>query len=126
MNSCAAQIKAKQPTTACSPEVASQAQDIARDSNAVAEATKDAAHPAGQDVVYWIAPENGAKTSATPHVFHICQGVSPLNGKTVNHGSVTEAYAENATRITKQIPMEQKQCGFASSNDKAASPPPAG
>ena len=114
MNSCAAQIKAKQPTTACSPEVAAQAQDIARDSTAVAEATKDATHPAGQDVVYWIAPENGAKKAATPHVFHLCQAVSPLNGKTVNHGSVTEAYAENATRITKQIPMEQKQCGFAS------------
>ncbi len=114
MNSCAAQIKAKQPTTACSPEVAAQAQDIARDSSTVAEATKDAAHPAGQDVVYWIAPENGAKKAATPHVFHLCQAVSPLNGKTVNHGSVTEAYAENATRITKQIPMEQKQCGFAS------------
>ena len=126
MNTCAAQIKAKQPTTACSPEVAAQAQDIARDSSAVAEATKDATHPAGQDVVYWIAPENGAKKAATPHVFHICQGVSPLNGKTVNHGSVTEAYAENATRITKQIPMEQKQCGFATSNDKAASPPAAG
>ena len=115
MNNCAAQIKAKQPTTACSPEVAAQAQDIARDSTAVAEATKDATHPAGQDVVYWIAPENGAKKAATPHVFHLCQAVSPLNGKTVNHGSVTEAYAENATRITKQIPMEQKQCGFASS-----------
>jgi hypothetical protein len=114
MNSCAAQIKAKQPTTACSPEVAAQAQDIARDSSTVAEATKDAAHPAGQDVVYWIAPENGAKKAATPHVFHLCQAVSPLNGKTVNHGSVTEAYAENATRITKQIPMEQKQCGFTS------------
>ena len=113
MNTCAAQIKAKQPTTACSPEVAAQAQDIARDSSAVAEATKDAAHPAGQDVVYWIAPENGAKKSATPHVFHICQGVSPLREKTVNHGSVTEAYAENATRITKQIPMEQKQCGVS-------------
>ena len=126
MNTCAAQIKAKQPTTACSPEVAAQAQDIARDSSAVAEATKDAAHPAGQDVVYWIAPENGAKKSATPHVFHICQGVSPLREKTVNHGSVTEAYAENATRITKQIPMEQKQCGFATSNDKAANPPAAG
>ena len=126
MNTCAAQIKANQPTTACSPEVAAQAQDIARDSSAVAEATKDAAHPAGQDVVYWIAPENGAKKAATPHVFHICQGVSPLNGKTVNHGSVTEAYAENATRITKQIPMEQKQCGFATSNDKAANPPAAG
>jgi hypothetical protein len=115
MNSCAAQIKAGQPTTACSPEVAAQAQEIAKDSATVADATRDAAHPNGQDVVYWIAPENGAKTSATPHVFHICQGVSPLRGKTVNHGSVTEAYAENATRITKQIAMEQKQCGFAGS-----------
>lgn len=116
MNQCASQIRAGQPTTACSPEVAAQAQDIARDSKAVADATKDAQHPAGQDVVYWIAPENGAKTSATPHVFHICQGVSPLRGKTVNHGSVTEAYAENATRITKQIAMEQKQCGFAAAS----------
>jgi hypothetical protein len=115
MNSCAAQIKAGQPTTACSPEVAAQAQEIAKDSATVADATRDSAHPNGQDVVYWIAPENGAKTSATPHVFHICQGVSPLRGKTVNHGSVTEAYAENATRITKQIAMEQKQCGFAGS-----------
>ena len=42
-----------------------------------------------------------------------CAGVSPLRGKTVNHGSVTQAYSENATRITKQIAMEQKQCGFA-------------
>ena len=124
MNKCAAEIKANQPTTDCSPEVADQAKDIARDSKTVADATKDPAHPAGQDVVYWIAPENGAKKAATPHVFHICQGVSPLRGKTVNHGSVTEAYAENATRITKQIPMEQAQCGFASAkNDKAASPP---
>jgi hypothetical protein len=114
MNKCAAEIKAGQPTTDCSPEVADQAKDIARDSSTVAEATKDAAHPAGQDVVYWIAPENGAKKSAAPHVFHICQGVSPLRAKTVNHGSVTEAYAQNATRITKQIPMEQRQCGFAS------------
>jgi hypothetical protein len=115
MNTCAAQIKANQPTTACSPEVAEQAKDIARDTSAVAEATKDPAHPAGRDVVYWIAPENGAKTSATPHVFHICESVSPLRGKTVNHGSVTQAYAENATRITKQITMEQKQCGFTGS-----------
>jgi hypothetical protein len=114
MNKCAAEIKANQPKTDCSPEVASQAQDIARDSQTVAEATKDPQHPAGQDVVYWIAPENGAKKAATPHVFHICDKVSPLRGKTIDHGSVTEAYAENATRITKQIPMEQKQCGFAS------------
>jgi hypothetical protein len=119
MNKCAAQIKAKEPTTACSPEVASQAQDIARDTSEVADATKTAANPAGQDVVYWIAPENGAKTSATPHVFHICTGVSPLRGKTVNSGSVTEAYAQNATRITKQIGMEQKQCGFDASAESA-------
>ena len=116
MNQCAAQIKANQPTTACSPEVAEQAQDIARDSGAVAAATKNAEHPAGQDVVYWIAPENGAKKSSTPHVFHLCAGVSPLRGKNVAHGSVTQAYSENATRITKQIAMEQKQCGFAASN----------
>src|SRR6476620_3432820 len=123
MNTCASQIKANQPTTACSPEVAEQAKAIAADSKTVADATKDAAHPNGQDVVYWIAPENGAKKSSTPHVFHICQGVSPLNNKTVNHGSVTEAYAENATRITKHIGMEQKQCGFAGSNpDKAVTP----
>lgn len=120
MNQCAAQIKSGQPTTACSPEVAAQAQDIARDSAAVADATKDAAHPGGLDVVYWIAPENGAKKSSTPHVFHLCEGVSPLKGKTVNHGSVTEAYAENATRITKQIPMEQGQCGFGAAKPAAA------
>jgi hypothetical protein len=115
MNKCAAEIKANQPTTDCSPEVADQAKAIAQDSATVADATKSAANPNGQDVVYWIAPENEAKKSATPHVFHICQGVSPLRGKTVNKGSVTQAYSENATRITKQIPMEQKQCGFTSS-----------
>ena len=125
MNLCATQIKTKQPTTACSPEVASQAQDIARDSAAVADATKTPQNPAGQDVVYWIAPENGAKTSSTPHVFHLCQGVSPLRAKTVNHGSVTEAYAQNATRITQQISMEQKQCGFAGAAAAAPAPAPA-
>jgi hypothetical protein len=113
MNQCAAQIKAKQPTTACSPEVATQAQDIARDSEAVAEATKSEQNPGGLDVVYWIAPEAGAKKSATPHVFHLCEQVSTLRDKQVNSGSVTEAYAENATRITKQLAMEQGQCGFA-------------
>ncbi len=113
MNSCAAEIKAGQPTKDCSPEVADQAKDIARDSKTVADAT------GGQDVVYWIAPENGAEKAATPHVFHICQGVSPLRGKTVNSGSVTQAYSENATRITKQIPMEQKQCGFGATGQAA-------
>ncbi len=125
MNACADQIKSGQPTTACSPEVATQAQEIARDSSTVAAATKDAAHPNGQDVVYWISPENGAKKAATPHVFHLCQAVSPLRAKSVNHGSVTEAYAENATRITQQIAMEQKQCGFGAASAPAAASTPA-
>jgi hypothetical protein len=112
MNACATQIKSGQPTTACSPEVASQAQDIARDSADVAAATKSAANPNGLDVVYWIAPDAGQKKSSEPHVFHLCDAVSPLSGKTINHGSVTEAYAQNAIRITKQIGMEQKQCGL--------------
>ena len=112
MNTCADQIKTKQPTTACSPEVASQAQDIARDSSAVADATKSDANPAGLDTVYWIAPEGTAAKSATPHVFHLCSAVSTLRDKSVHQGSVTEAYAQNATRITKQIAMEQGQCGF--------------
>jgi hypothetical protein len=125
MNKCAAEIKANQPTKDCSPEVAEQAKAITQDSATVAEATKSAANPNGLDVVYWIAPENGAKKAATPHVFHICSAVSPMRGKTVNHGSVTEAYAENATRITKQISMEQKQCGFAAATPETAATPPA-
>lgn len=112
MNACATQIRSGQPTTACSPDVAAQAQQIATDTEAVAAATKDASNPGGLDVVYWIAPENGAAKSAEPHVFHLCAAVSPLKDKTVNSGSVTEAYAQNAIRITKQIDMEQKQCGF--------------
>lgn len=113
MNECAAQIKAKQPTTACSPEVAEQAQDIVDDSEAVAEATKSEANPDGLDVVYWIAPKDGAAKSSSKLVFHLCENVSTLRGKDVNSGTVTEAYAQNAVRLTKQIAMEQRQCGFA-------------
>ena len=120
MNLCASQIKAGQPTTACSPEVASQAQDIARDSKAVADATKSAANPNGLDKVYWIASEKAGQKADTEHVFHLCDAVSTLRGKQVNSGTVTEAYKENATRITKQIPMEQKQCGFGASAGTAA------
>ncbi len=113
MNACAAQIKANEPTTACSPEVAAQAKEIARDSDAVAEATRSADNPTGQDIVYWIAPKAGAERSSSPLVFHLCEDVSPLRGKDVTSGTVTEAYAQNAVRLTKQIAMEQRQCGFA-------------
>jgi len=106
MNACAAQIKAKEPTTACSPAVAAQAQEIAEDSETVAAAT------GGNDVVYWIAPKGGAEKSKHELVFHLCENVSTLRGKNVVSGSVTEAYAQNAKRLTKQLKSEQRQCGF--------------
>jgi hypothetical protein len=112
MNECALQIKGNLPTTACSPEVAEQAQEIAKDSEAVAEATRDADNPNGRDIVYWIQPPAGTEKHDTPRVFHLCEDVSPLREKNVVSGSVTEAYAANAGRITKQITMEQNQCGF--------------
>ena len=112
MNECATQIKSGQPTTACSPEVAEQAQAIAEDTATIAAATKTAENPNGQDVVYWIAPDAGQTKSDHDLVFHLCANVSPLKDKTVNSGTVTEAYAQNAIRITKQIAMEQKQCGY--------------
>ncbi len=111
MNECAAQIKANLPTTACSPEVAEQAQEIARDTDAVIEAT------GGSETVYWIVPPAGSEKHDSPRVFHLCENVSPLRGKTVVSGSVTEAYAQNAKRITKQITMEQNQCGFGESDE---------
>jgi hypothetical protein len=125
MNTCATQIKSGQPTTACSPEVAEQAQAIARDSAVVADATKSAANPNGIDTVYWIASEKAGEKASTEHVFHLCSNVSTLRGKQVKNGSVTQAYAENATRITKQIPMEQGQCGFAAPAASASAAAPA-
>lgn len=125
MNQCAAQIKAGQPTTACSPAVAQQAQEIARDSKAVADATRSAANPGGLDTVYWIASEKPGEKASDQRVFHLCDKVTPLRGKAVKRGSVTEAYAENATRITKQIPMERRQCGFGAASAVAGAMAPA-
>jgi len=91
---------------------AEQAQNIVDDSEAVAEATRSEANPNGLDVVYWIAPKAGAERASSPLVFHLCENVSTLRGKVVNSGTVTEAYAQNAIRLTKQLKSEQRQCGF--------------
>ena len=111
MNKCAAQIKASQPTTACSPEVAAQAKDIARDSARwpTRQRTRASQRPGCR-----LLDRSGERRQEVCHAARLphLPGREPVRGKTVNHGSVTEAYAENATRITKQIPMEQKQCGF--------------
>lgn len=112
MNECARQIRASEPTTACSPEVAEQAQAIARDTEAVLEATN------GLYTVYWITPPDGKKHDSA-RVFHLCDGVYHFDDKQVSSGSVTEAYAANAARITKQIDYEQRECGFV---DEAEAP----
>ena len=70
-------------------------------------------NPNGDDVVYWITPPEGEDAHDSPRVFHLCADVSPMKDKPVSSGTVTEAYAQNAARITKQIDMEQRQCGFA-------------
>ena len=115
MNTCAAQIKAGQPTTACSPDVAAQAQEIATDLRHGGRCDEGCAAPRWSGCRVLDRAGKRGKKSETPHVFHLCAAVSPLKDKTVNSGSVTEAYAQNATRITKQIEMEQKQCGFSAS-----------
>lgn len=106
MNLCAQQIRNNEPTTACSPEVAEQAKEIARDTEAVINAT------GGKDTVYWITPPDGAARHDSPRVFHLCGDVYHFDGKPVSSGTVTEAYAANAARITKQIDYEQGVCGF--------------
>ena len=104
-----------------SPEVAAQAQAIATDSTTAAEATKDTP-PVRMSCT---GSCRSAATSDTEHVFHLCAAVRPLKDKTVNSGTVTEAYAQNAIRITKQIEMEQKQCGFTATTPAPAAPAPA-
>ncbi len=106
MNLCAAQIKSGEQPVNCSPAVAEQAKEIAEDTETVSAAT------GGSDTVYWIAPKAGEEKSKHELVFHLCENVSTLRGKTVVSGSVTEAYAQNAKRLTKQLKSEQRQCGF--------------
>ncbi|MEO0344322.1 MAG: hypothetical protein AAF198_12890 [Pseudomonadota bacterium] len=106
MNECATQIKTGQPTVSCSPEVAEQATQIVDDTAAI-----EAANPTGSDVVYWITPPDGIEHDS-PRVFHLCEDVSVLRDKPITAGTVTEAYSQNVIRITKQIEMEQRQCGF--------------
>lgn len=67
----------------------------------------------GEDLVYW--------TSAG-EVFHLCQDASAVNLKskdnTIYSGTVAEAHAAGKSRLTKQVEMERKQCGFAVDNSE--------
>ena len=66
MNKCAAEIKAGQPTKDCSPEVASRRRTSPGTPARSPTRPRTPRIPNGLDVVYWIAPENGAKKAATP------------------------------------------------------------
>ena len=95
-------------TTDCSPEVAAQAQDIAGIEYR-GRGDEVAAHPAGQDVVYWIAPENGAEVCGAASS-HICEGASAAPDRQSRLRD--RSLRRNASPHNKQIGMEQKQCGF--------------
>ncbi|WP_114907396.1 hypothetical protein [Ornithinimicrobium murale] len=62
----------------------------------------------GEDLVYW--------TSAG-EVFHLCEDASAVNleskDNTIYSGTVADAHAAGKSRLTKQVEMEQKQCGFS-------------
>jgi len=75
-----------------------------------------AAQIKANDVVYWIAPKAGAERSSAPLVFHLCEDVSPLRGKNVNSGSVTEAYAQNAASNKKAGRINTTCFTFRTSN----------
>lgn len=61
----------------------------------------------GEDLVYW--------TSAG-EVFHLCQDASAVNlesqDNTIYSGTVADAHAAGKSRLTKQVEMERRQCGF--------------
>lgn len=122
MNSCADAIRSgttdqdELEKQGCNDQVIEQAAEIAKDTEAVQEATKSEANPEGLDVVYWITPPEGSERHDSPRVFHLCKDVSDLRDKPVTEGTVTEAYDDNAIRITKEIPYEQRACGFTAAD----------
>lgn len=61
----------------------------------------------GEDLVYW---------TKSGEVFHLCQDASAVNlesqDNTIYSGTVADAHAAGKSRLTKQVEMERKQCGF--------------
>lgn len=61
----------------------------------------------GEDLVYW---------TKEGEVFHLCAEVSAVNRESkdgkIYEGTVAEAHEAGKSRLTKQVEMERKQCGF--------------
>lgn len=61
----------------------------------------------GEDLVYW---------TSSGEVFHLCQEASAVNleskDNTIYSGTVADAHAAGKSRLTKQVEMERRQCGF--------------
>jgi len=61
----------------------------------------------GDNLVYW---------TKSGKVFHLCENVSAVNlesaDNTIYSGTVAEAHAAGKERLTKQVDLERRQCGF--------------
>lgn len=61
----------------------------------------------GEDLVYW---------TSSGEVFHLCQEASAVNleskDNTIYSGTVADAHAAGKSRLTKQVDIERRQCGF--------------
>lgn len=70
--------------------------------------TNEVTNIKGQDLVYW---------TKSGKVFHLCEKVSAVNKTSkdnkIYEGTVADAHAAGKDRLTKQVALEAKQCGFA-------------
>jgi hypothetical protein len=61
----------------------------------------------GENLVYW---------TKSGKVFHLCDAASAVNleskDNTIYSGTVADAHAAGKERLTKQVELEAKQCGF--------------
>ncbi|WP_109470935.1 hypothetical protein [Ornithinimicrobium cavernae] len=69
----------------------------------------------GEDLVYW---------TSSGEVFHLCEDASAVNleskDNTIYSGTVAEAHAAGKSRLTKQVEMERRQCGFSADESEPA------
>lgn len=70
--------------------------------------TSEVVEITGQDLVFW---------TKSGKVFHLCEEASAVNleskDNTIYSGTVAEAHAAGKDRLTKQVELEKRQCGFA-------------
>jgi hypothetical protein len=72
----------------------------------------------GQDLVFW---------TKSGSVYHLCEQASAVNqtskDNTIYSGTVGDAHAAGKSRLTKQVDLEEKQCGFTPATPAASATP---